>query len=56
MLTIPRTIVVAAILLMLGLCAHAAVPRYQWRLLNDGVWVRIDRWTGTATPGFACST
>lgn len=38
-------------LLVATILAHALVPRYDWRPLAGVYWVRVDRWTGTATYG-----
>ena len=36
----------------IGLLLHAAVPRYDWREVdNPAVLLRIDRWTGATELG-----
>jgi hypothetical protein len=49
MLTTPRAIVLAALLVCLAALAHAAFPRYQVETLraDAGVFTRMDRWRGT---------
>ncbi len=34
-----------------AILVHAAWPRYDWRHIAGGVFVRIDRWTGVAVIG-----
>jgi len=55
MLTTPRAIVLAALLVSLAALAHAAFPRYQMETLraDAGVFTRIDRWRGTIEVGAA---
>jgi hypothetical protein len=53
MLTQPIATVVAAVLIVLGLLAHATVPRYVVVPQNNNFILRIDRWTGeTAVSHF----
>jgi hypothetical protein len=48
-LTTRVTIVTAGVLLVLAALAHTMLPRYEVRPLEEfGVFVRIDRWRGTA--------
>lgn len=39
----------------LALLAHAVipqyVPRYEWQHWTEGIYVKIDRWAGTAERG-----
>jgi hypothetical protein len=47
MLTTSRAIVLAAALVVAGLLAHAAIPRYELHTFEQsGVVTRTDRWTG----------
>ncbi|MCX6551196.1 MAG: helix-turn-helix domain-containing protein [Acidobacteria bacterium] len=34
--------------IVLALLFHASVPRYEWRVVSNGIVVRIDRWSGVA--------
>lgn len=49
----PRRWWLGVVLLGLGLLAHAAVPRYEWRAVPHvpDAFLRIDRWTGAAEIG-----
>ena len=55
MLTTPRAIVLAALLVSLAALVHAAFPRYQVEPLraDAGVFTRLDRWRGTIEVGAA---
>lgn len=53
MLTTPRAVLLAAVLVGLAILAHGLLPRYDVRAVNaDGTFVRVDRWTGHAEVGF----
>ena len=55
MLTTPRAIVLAALLVSIAALIHAAFPRYQVETLraDAGVFTRVDRWRGTLEVGAA---
>lgn len=47
MLTTPRAIVFAAALVTLATIAHALLPRYDIRIIDNGAgYARVDHWTG----------
>lgn len=39
---------VGVALLTAALVFHAVFPRYQWQHTAGAVWLRVDRWTGSA--------
>jgi hypothetical protein len=54
MLTLPRAIVFAALVVSASVLAHAAlIPRYDVQVLDatNGIFLRVDRRTGTGTIG-----